>query len=407
MHAAAADHGGAAPHYASSSPQRANLSRVASHPVLDRLSPELRGRVLLELQAMAGRPASPGSRSHHHHPHHPRPHHHFSHQPPTPPPPPPENHRHGSCQTAFPADAMVQTDPAGPGHPGVGASPPPLLSHAAAGTSPPPPQQQHYAAHSVERFPSTEAFIASHPLVQTTPDGRGGAASSPAQAGAPPPQASSVLSDAHARFVMGRITAAEQEKAQGGGGPGHRTLGPEWTASERYGFPNPDEFAPPAAAADGGGGGGLRAEDDAVVGGEGWKRRVQEEFWREFNLEFDRAVLQRRDPEMDALLDEYARPSALVAAQAAAPPAQQAAARPASSSPRDAARLEAQDTFWQEYTQSLDTLLPAGGSRGAGGGGGGGYGGHGTSRESTGSSRYHEAGGFQAHPSGRSLSTMY
>eukprot|EP00754_Rhynchopus_humris_P010011 Rhum_TRINITY_DN14116_c1_g1::Rhum_TRINITY_DN14116_c1_g1_i1::g.70024::m.70024 len=317
MHAAATGYAGGAPHYPPSSPQRANLSRVASHPVLDRLTPELRGRVLLELQAMAGRPASPGSRGHPH-PH--RSHHHFSHQPPTPPPPPPENHRHGSCQTAFPADAMVQTDPAGAGHGGASSPPPPLFSHAAAGTSPPPPQQ-HHAAHSVERFPSTEAFIASHPLVQTTPDGRGGAGPpSPAQGGAPP-QASSVLSDAHARFVMERMTAAEQEKAQGGGGPGHRTLGPEWTASERYGFPNPDEFAPPADD-DGGGGGGRRADDDAV-GGEGWKRRVQEEFWREFNLEFDRAVLQRRDPEMDSMLDEYARPSALVAAQAAAPPQQQ------------------------------------------------------------------------------------
>ena len=322
---------------------------VARHPVLDRLAPDLRQKVVLELEAMARAKRAPQGRTSVDQAasrYFASPHVQLSAV--SPAVPPPENHSHATAQTSFPSDACIQTDFDGT----------PLRSYVpalATQTSSPPPTGA--GLHS---------YIENHPLIQTTPDGFGvPSAASPLPAALSPAEERELKSEARTRFVLDRMTAeGERKKGQ------TRVLTPEYQEASRLGFPVPEDFEGQTTYLPNG------TYDvsfgDHIEGGESGegtadlKRRVHQEFWREFNLAFDRNITAQRDPEVDSLLEGVSR---YEVGLTASPPyggrggyggsVGSAGSDPVSPSQhRSAARVEAQNIFWQEYTDSLDHLLP-------------------------------------------------
>eukprot|EP01062_Namystynia_karyoxenos_P021834 TRINITY_DN18326_c0_g1_i1.p1 TRINITY_DN18326_c0_g1~~TRINITY_DN18326_c0_g1_i1.p1 ORF type:complete len:346 (+),score=68.56 TRINITY_DN18326_c0_g1_i1:83-1120(+) len=292
---------------------------VLSHPLLERLSPELRERVLLQLQGIATRQSGRGE-----------PVDRAAAAAGDGPPPPP-NHRHVTSQTTFPTDAAMQTDPLPPDPAYQGAAPPDAAAAcgAAHGNSYAWDSQRRAAAHSPGAPPA--AHLPAAPLsVGSHADAVGGAR----RMLEGHPSARAIRGEAHARLLAERLLAEHNRNNP-------PPLEPLYSEAAALGFPvpgaSPPHHQPPAP-------GSL----------EQVQKTVRDEFWRHFNAEFDRAVLLARDGDADSLLQGGSAGADLAADS---PGAGFYSAAPDDARARDETRAQVQGLFWDHYVKSLDAVI--------------------------------------------------
>eukprot|EP01060_Flectonema_neradi_P039579 TRINITY_DN8762_c0_g3_i2.p1 TRINITY_DN8762_c0_g3~~TRINITY_DN8762_c0_g3_i2.p1 ORF type:complete len:382 (+),score=58.34 TRINITY_DN8762_c0_g3_i2:622-1767(+) len=328
-------------------------TNVVNHPVLKRLEPGLKEKVMDQLRMIAVRNSGGGGGGGHENvgtafgsgPTYPM-RSGFGigtstdYEEPAPP-----NHSHAMAQTTFPSDAAIQTDPpeffdqpTGSGNyknttvstavqhhpmpqqidsypPRVLTPPPAALNDTsiqAGPVSPPRPFNSHNST-GIGTYADAEAIA----------NKMAGGITNPA----------AVRSEAHSRLLAERVLAERSRE--------YPEITTEYSHAAGLGFPNPSgEEAP------------LATGQIGIM-----QQQIRDEFWRHFNTEFDRAVIAARDPEVDSILAGIDDDEPAYAADSNYPylPYDKDAR-----AKRDDVRQDAQNLFWNEYTTSLDNMMRPG-----------------------------------------------
>ena len=325
-------------------------TNVVNHPVLRRLEPALKDKVIEQLRLIATRNSGiggapgggmasygvgsnfPGMRS--------GMGVGTSYEEPAPP-----NHSHAMAQTTFPADAAIQTDPPEffeqPGSGGGGGG-----NHVAVATSPLPqhqllPQQESFVSRGPQRIinnTSIQAAPVSPPRPFNSHNSAGIGTYADAEtvanqmaAGVTNP--TGIRSEAHSRLLAERVLAERSRE--------YPEISREYSHAAGLGFPIPGGEEAPLAS------GGIGV----------MQQQIRDEFWRHFNTEFDRAVIAARDPEVDSILAGLDDNEPSYAADGNYP---YISYDKDATLKRDDVRQEAQNLFWNEYSTSLDNMMKPG-----------------------------------------------